>query len=215
MIAIYFLTPIFIYIFIFSFISLVSLCKCVNFFGCSWLLSVVFTISLGVLSSVLSVLWSLGITARGHAQTLRWEIQVQDFGQPENSWPHETLIDERSPKGLHLNTKTNPPPKATKLQHWTPHTNPSAKQEQLWTSIDRLPKAISSPQTLQTTVVDTALPFRKTRRSFIHQNTGTKLHQPENFHKALVQLYPWRVEFTIKRNNDLPACIKETSNIVK
>ena len=130
---------------------------------------------------------------------------VQDFGQPENFWPHETLIDERYPKGLHLNTKTNPLPKASKLQCWTTHTKPSAKQEQLWTSIDRLPRAISSPQTLQNTVMDTTLPFRETRRSFIHQNTGTHLHQSENFHKALVQLHPWRVDFTIKRNNDIPA----------
>ena len=41
-----------------------------------------------------------------------------------------------------------------------------------------------------------------------------KYPQPGNLHKALVHPHPWRAESTIKRNYDLPAYRKETSNTV-
>ena len=50
----------------FFFVS--SLCKCVSFFECSWLLSVAFIISLGLLSPVLYGLRSLG--GRPESRTL-------------------------------------------------------------------------------------------------------------------------------------------------
>ena len=58
-----------------------------------------------------------------------WESQVQDIRPPENSQPHGILINECSPRGLHLNTKTQLHPKVSKLQCWTPHSKQLAKQE--------------------------------------------------------------------------------------
>ena len=45
----------------------------------------------------------------------RWESQVQDIGPPETSWPYVISIGKRSPRDLHLNTKTQLHPMASKL----------------------------------------------------------------------------------------------------
>ena len=62
-------------------------------------------------------------------ESLRWEIWIKDFEPPENARPHGTLIDESSPKRLHLNTKIKPHLKARKLQCWMPHAKSLAKQK--------------------------------------------------------------------------------------
>ena len=59
----------------------------------------------------------------------RWETQVQDVGLPEDSQPYGILIGKNSPKGLHLNTKTWPHPKVSKLQGCMLHIKQLAKQE--------------------------------------------------------------------------------------
>ena len=83
-----------------------SFYKCASFFGCYWLLSVAFTISLGVLSHMAYevLLLQLGV----EPEPPRWETRVQDLGPPENSQLHETLIVSALPKASHLNTKTKP-----------------------------------------------------------------------------------------------------------
>ena len=123
----------------------------VSFFVYSCLINVAFTICVGVLSicSFLFVGWfyffcyfflSLSLLCSVACEVLllqqgvgseflRQETQVQDIGPPENSQPHRILISESSPKGLHHDTKIWPHPKASKLQHQTPHTKQLAKQE--------------------------------------------------------------------------------------
>ena len=56
-------------------------------------------------------------------EPLRWESQIQDIGPPETSRPHVISIDERSPRDLHLNAKTQLHSTTSKLQCWTPHAN--------------------------------------------------------------------------------------------
>lgn len=102
---------------------------CVRFFGCSRVLSAAFTISLGVLSSVLYDLWSLGAPVRAWACTHEVDIWVQDFGLPENSQSQTALSGKSCPKGLHFSNKTRCHPKSSKLQGQMPDADPSAKQE--------------------------------------------------------------------------------------
>ena len=109
-------------------------------------------------------------------EPLRWESQVQGTGPPETSRPHVIPTNERSPRDLHLNAKTQLHPMASKLHCWMPH----AKQDRNTTPpISReAAKIILSSQKPQNTPRDTALPTRKTRSSPTHQNTGTTpLHQ--------------------------------------
>ena len=88
-----------------------------------------FTISLGVLSLLLCGLWSLSATVGARAEPQKWETWVQDFGSPENSQTHETLMGESPTEGLHLKTKAKLHPKTCKFPCYTPHTKPVAKQE--------------------------------------------------------------------------------------
>ena len=60
---------------------------------------------------------------------LRWEGQVQDMGPPETSWTHVISVGESSPRDLHLNTKTQLHPTASKLQCWEPHAKQLARQD--------------------------------------------------------------------------------------
>ena len=62
-------------------------------------------------------------------EPLKWEIQVQNAGSPENSKPQVILIGESSSRGLHLNTKTRVHPMASNLQCWMPHAKQLAGQE--------------------------------------------------------------------------------------
>ena len=60
---------------------------------------------------------------------LRWESRVQDIRPPETSRPHVISIGKSSPRDLHLNTKTQLHPMASKLQCCTPHAKQLARQE--------------------------------------------------------------------------------------
>ena len=62
-------------------------------------------------------------------EPLRWESRVQDTGPRETSQPHIISISESSPRDLHLNSKTQLHPTASKLQCWTPHAKKRARQE--------------------------------------------------------------------------------------
>jgi len=96
-------------------------------------------------------------------------------GRPENRTldhqripqPYGTLIGESILKGLHLNTNTKSHPKASKVQwkmlHVKTLTCPLA---------ERVPKDIPNQDT-QNKLLRLAFPFRETRSSSIHQNTGT------------------------------------------
>ena len=70
------------------------------------------------------VLWSVV-----GPETPRWESQVQEIGQPENSWLHGILISESFSRGFHHNTKTQINPMASKLQCWTRHMKQLERQE--------------------------------------------------------------------------------------
>jgi len=60
-----------------------------------------------------------------------------------------------------------------------------------------------------------AVPFREIRSNFTHQNTGTSPPAPaENLQKTLVQPHPLETDFKSKRNYNLSAYKKETSNTV-
>ena len=62
---------------------------------------------------------------------LRWENQDQDIGSPETSWLHVLSIGKSSSRDLHLNTKTQFHPKASKLKCWMPHAKQLARQEHI------------------------------------------------------------------------------------
>ena len=62
-------------------------------------------------------------------ESLRWESCVQDIGPPETSRPIVISISLSSPRDLHLYTKTQLHPMASKLQCWTPHAKQLARQE--------------------------------------------------------------------------------------
>ena len=68
----YFLTPVFTVIFVF-FLSSFLFVSVWDYLG-SWLLTVAFIFSLGVLSSVLGDLWNPGATVQGQA----WTLEVRD-----------------------------------------------------------------------------------------------------------------------------------------
>ena len=97
--------------------------------GYSALLSISFTKSLGVLSSVLCGLSDLGVIGWIRPKILKWETQAQDFDLPETSQSQGMLISKSPPKVLHLNTKTKDNIKVSKLQWQMAHDNPSTKQE--------------------------------------------------------------------------------------
>lgn len=77
-------------------------------------------------SSVLYGLWNLGAPAMGSGLKL-WDRRPDPWW--ENVQPHGILIGKKSPKGLHLNHKTWPDTKASKLQCWTLHPKQLEKQE--------------------------------------------------------------------------------------
>ena len=112
-------------------------------------------------------------------EPLRWESQVQDIGPTETAWPHVISIGESSPRDLRLNAKTDLHSMTSKLHSWTPHAKQLARQEHKTHPLtERLPKIIISSQTHQNIPLEAVLPTRKTRSSFIHQNTRTRpLHQ--------------------------------------
>lgn len=58
-----------------------------------------------------------------------WETQTEDTGSPENCWLHGISIGESSPKGFHLNPKTWPHQKVSRLQCQMPHSKQLGKQE--------------------------------------------------------------------------------------
>ena len=119
-----------------------SVCLCL--FVCFCLFSFAFIICIGILSvcfvSVCFIFFSpsllccvvyraLVLQSGIIPESQNWEAQIKNVCPPENSQPHGILISESSPKGLHHDTKLWPHPKASKLQHQTPHTKQLAKQE--------------------------------------------------------------------------------------
>ena len=75
-----------------------------------------FCFFLSSFSSKLYGCQDLGAPAGLRPEPPRWEGQVQDIGPPETSQPHIISIGESSPRDLHLNTKTQLHPMASKLQ---------------------------------------------------------------------------------------------------
>ena len=119
------------------------------------MLNIAFTIFLGVLSSVLSDLGSLGATVRGQAGISKKGDLSKRFWVTRELQPHETLIGESSPKGLYLNTKTRTHSKVSKLQCWTPHAKPSAKQKHNTTLPTRKQTAHSHTMPIETIIYTT------------------------------------------------------------
>ena len=100
---------------------------------------------------------------------------------PENSQTHGTLIDENSPKGLHLNTKTKPHPKGQQAIVWTPNTKTSANRNTTLLTSREAAQSYIKPIHTPNTLLDPALSFRGTISSSIHQNTGTNPPNQETF----------------------------------
>ena len=100
----------------------------------------------------------VGEPASGHWST-------RDLPAPRNTkrW--------KSPRDLHLNTKTQHHTTTSKLQCWTHCQTTSKTGTQPHPLAERLPKIMIRPQTRQNTPPDADLPTRKTRSSLIHQNT--------------------------------------------
>ena len=169
----------------------------------------------GVLSSVLWGLWNLGATVRDQA----WTPEVGDLSTglwttKENSQSHRTLIDKSSPKGLHLNTKTKPHPKARKLQCQTPHAKSLAKRNTALPISRKAAQSYSKP-------IDT--PKHTAGLSSTPQRDKIQFHPPEhrhkssqkgNLYKTLVQPHSQEADSTVKRNYNPPACRKENPNTV-
>ena len=63
------------------------------------------------------------------AVPLRWESQVQDTGPQETSQLHVISNGEKSPRDLHLNTKTQLHSMTSKLQCRTPYAKQLSRQE--------------------------------------------------------------------------------------
>ena len=92
----------------------------VSLFVPIWLALLSFTICLGVLSVCLFVCWfdspflslffySVQLMASWcSSKVSSLNIQVQDVGPLEKSWPHGIVISKSSPKGLHFNTRSSP-----------------------------------------------------------------------------------------------------------
>lgn len=173
-----------------------------------WVILVVenyFTISLGVLSSMLRGLWNLDAAESGQAWTQRQETQCQNFEALENS------PKVRAPlKGLHLNTKTKPHQKSRKLQCWMPYANPSAKQDHTMNISKQDAQSHTKPIYIpkHTTGHGSVLQIDKI---YIHLlEHWHRSHPTRKLHKELVQPHPWKADSTVKRNYDLPGCRKET-----
>ena len=62
-------------------------------------------------------------------EPLVWEHWVQDAGMPENSQQQVILYEESSPRGLHLNSKTQIHPTVCRLKCWTSHAKQQVRQE--------------------------------------------------------------------------------------
>ena len=60
---------------------------------------------------------------------LRWGSRVQDIGPTETSWLQVISNEERSPRDLHLNAKTQFHSTTSKLHCWKPHAKQLARQE--------------------------------------------------------------------------------------
>ena len=131
--------------------------------------------------SVLCGLQSPDALARGQA----WHSEVGDLspgcGATRKLQTHTILNRENSPKGLYLNSKTWPHPKASNLQHQMSHAKQLTKTgTQQYTLADKLHKVMPSSQTPHNTLGAT-LPFTETGSRYIHQNTGTCPSQHETF----------------------------------
>lgn len=110
-----------------------------SFFVCSYLISVAFFHHLSWGFVCLFVCWFgspfLSLFFSSVQLMASWcsskgsslNIQVQDVGPLEKSWPHGILISKSSPKGLHLSTKTRPHPKPviSRARRFTPSNWPN------------------------------------------------------------------------------------------
>ena len=105
-----------------------------------------------------------------HKRLVHWS---KDLPAPRS------VKQQKSPRDLHLNAKTQLHSTTSKLQCRTPYAKQLARQEEKpHPFAERLPKIIRRPQTPQNTPPGVDLPTRKTRSSLIHQNTGTSpIHQ--------------------------------------
>ena len=81
--------------------------------------------------------------------------------------------------------------------------------------IDRLPKVMPNPQTLQNTLLGMALPFKEKKiQLYSPEHRHKSPSHAWNLHKALLQPHPWEADSTIKRKCDRPDCRTETPNTV-
>ena len=158
-------------------------------------------------------LWNLDTTVRGWAWTCKAGGLLQDFGSPENSQPHVMWIDESTPKGLHLNIKIRPQPKARKLQCWMPHTIPSAKQGTTLHIIRQAAQNHTEPMDTPTHTSGHGTATQERQDPAPSTRTQAQDPQPWELHKALALPHPWRADSTIK-SYDLTASRKETPNTV-
>ena len=134
-----------------------------------------FTISPGVLSSVLCSLWSLGATERGQA----WTPEVGDLSPGHWNtrelpipWNINRLEPSQTHPYQHQHQALHKGQQAPLLDG--SHQTFSKTGTQPCPLAERLPKAITSPQTPQNTPLDVALIFGETRSSSIHRNTGMR-----------------------------------------
>ena len=114
-------------------------CVCVYFFVWFCLFSFAFTSCFEVLSvhfflfssfSSVPCGWQgLHVPASSRPEPLSWESQIKDIRPSEIFRPHVILINKSSPRDLHLTTKTQVHPMASKLQCWMPHAKQLARQE--------------------------------------------------------------------------------------
>ena len=153
--------------------SLLRMSVC--FFMCSWLSNVAFTISLGVLSSILCGLCEVLMLQYGvQSEPLRWQPN-SGLWKPENSWLHGILIGESSPKGLRVNTKTKPHPKASKLQCWMSHTK----------ILSKIGKLLISREVAQSHTKSRDNPEYTTGHGTTLQRDKIHFHPPQHKHKFL------------------------------
>lgn len=156
-----------------------SLYKCVNLFGCPWLLRELFHhqsrgfVFCGVWPMKSYYCKGSGLNPRGrrlYSRTLghqRTPVLMKHINRQEPSqWPPWQHLDQAPRKSQQASV-----PNAT-------HQTFSKTGAQHCTSADRLPQATKNPQTTQNPLVDMALLSRKRRSSSIYQNTGSP--QPGN-----------------------------------
>ena len=137
-----------------------SLYKCVNLFGCPWLLRELFHhqsrgfVFCGVWPMKSYYCKGSGLNPRGR------RLYSRTSGPPENSWPYRTLISTSSPQNLYLNTKTRFHSKVSWLQWWMSNANHYKTCTQSGLLADRLPKATPNPKTRPKTTKDTSTAFQ-------------------------------------------------------